>query len=131
MEQVSGVSKQISMKETILHMVNTHQGLKGVELAVKVMSVMDPVMFSHSVFTVAVSELVRDGELIEIEYTLPQMEYRLKSFFLPKGTTLGIRMEVFKDGNISFGAIKEGDSIQGRSENRLRLDDSVTDRKDV
>lgn len=33
-------------------------------------------------------ELVKSGLLIEIEYSLPVLPYKLKSFYLPKGTTV-------------------------------------------
>jgi hypothetical protein len=33
-------------------------------------------------------ELVKENKLIEIEYILPQVDYRIKSFFLPVGTEI-------------------------------------------
>ena len=41
-------------------------------------------------------ELVRDDELIELEYTVPSIPYRLKSFLLPKGSTGCIKIESLK-----------------------------------
>lgn len=38
-----------------------------------------------------VEELVMEGELVEIEYVLPSMQYRIKSFLLPKNTNLDIK----------------------------------------
>lgn len=37
-----------------------------------------------------INDLVKQGEIIEIEYTLPNMDYRIKSFYLPKGTHIEI-----------------------------------------
>jgi hypothetical protein len=31
-------------------------------------------------------KLIASNEIIEIEYILPDMDYRIKSFYLPKGT---------------------------------------------
>lgn len=33
-------------------------------------------------------ELVQENRLVEIEYVLPSMEYRIKSFYLPAGTEI-------------------------------------------
>jgi hypothetical protein len=35
-----------------------------------------------------IDQMVKDGELVEIEYVLPDMNYRIKSFYLPKGTEI-------------------------------------------
>ena len=34
-------------------------------------------------------ELVADGELVEVEYVLPTIPYRIKSFLLPQGSQVG------------------------------------------
>lgn len=31
-------------------------------------------------------EMVDEGELVEVDYVLPNLNYRIKSFLLPKGT---------------------------------------------
>lgn len=33
-------------------------------------------------------EMVSEGKLVEVEYLLPNMNYRIKSFLLPAGTVL-------------------------------------------
>ena len=35
-------------------------------------------------------ELVQEGKIIEIEYKLPEMDWRVKSFYLPAGTEIRI-----------------------------------------
>lgn len=42
-------------------------------------------------------ELVREGKLVEVEYTLPTMAYKVKSFFLPAGTVVRVR---FRDRDV-------------------------------
>lgn len=37
-----------------------------------------------------INDLVKQGEIIEIEYTLPNMDYRIKHYYLPKGTRIEI-----------------------------------------
>lgn len=37
-----------------------------------------------------VEELVDEGKIIEVEYVLPEMTYRVKSFLLPVGTTITV-----------------------------------------
>ena len=36
-------------------------------------------------------ELVQAGEIIEVEYILPYMDYRLKSFYLPRGSEVKVK----------------------------------------
>ena len=36
------------------------------------------------------ADLVANGQLIEIEYELPNLNCRIKSFYLPKGTTVRV-----------------------------------------
>jgi hypothetical protein len=35
-----------------------------------------------------IAELCAEGELVEVEYVLPNMTYRVKTFLLPKGTEI-------------------------------------------
>jgi hypothetical protein len=35
-------------------------------------------------------ELIGEGRIVEIEYALPEMNWRLKSFYLPAGTRVKI-----------------------------------------
>lgn len=36
----------------------------------------------------ALEEAVKRGKLVEVEYTLPNMAWRIKSFYLPAGTKI-------------------------------------------
>lgn len=75
------------MKQKILDLVINRQGIKAVELALAVMEDCNPIHFEIDEFHLALNELIEQGEIIEITYTLPQLKYRVKSFYLPKGTS--------------------------------------------
>lgn len=74
------------MRDTILEVINNAQGIKNVELSLKVMDRINPVKFNFQLFLDELQKLVDDKEVIEIEYVLSNMNYRIKSFYLPKGT---------------------------------------------
>lgn len=38
-----------------------------------------------------IDEMVKAGDLVEVEYILPTMNYRVKSFLLPKGTKINMK----------------------------------------
>lgn len=76
------------MRDIILNMVNAHQGIKAVDLALKVMSEVNPVIFNIEEYWDALNSLIGSKEIVEIEYTLPQLSYRLKSIYFPKGTAV-------------------------------------------
>lgn len=70
----------------IIRRVTELQGCKATELAA------DPEIarLAGSDFVASLMEAVESGEVVEIEYTLPNLSYRVKSFLLPKGTSLRI-----------------------------------------
>lgn len=76
------------MKKTILKVVNNSQGVNNVDLALKVMAILNPQKFDIDEFSRVLTDLVISGEVLEIEYNLPTMDYRIKSFYLPKGTKI-------------------------------------------
>jgi len=78
------------MRDIILKAINDSQGIKNVELSLKVLSIILPLEFNTDEFHEELSYLVEEGEILEIEYTLPSMDYRIKSFYLPKGTSIHI-----------------------------------------
>jgi hypothetical protein len=75
-------------EEIITRIVNSSQGIKGVDLSLKVMEEINPHKFSIEEYNKALDELTKTNQILEIEYILPQMDYRIKSFFLPSGTEL-------------------------------------------
>lgn len=48
-----------------------------------------PSEFNHDDFIYQLEELVKDNEIVELEYILPQLDYRIKSMYFPKGTIFG------------------------------------------
>jgi len=78
--------KPITLKEAILLTVNSQQGIKGVELVLNVMAIINPMKFKEKDYIFELAELVSVGEIVEMEYILPQMDYRIKSIYFPKGT---------------------------------------------
>ena len=77
------------MRDAILKVVSSSQGIKNVDLALKVLTELLPSSeFKAEQVMEELEKLVNEGEVIEIEYVLPEMNYRIKSFYLPKGTKL-------------------------------------------
>ncbi len=74
------------MLEAINRTVNSHQGIKGVDLVIQVMGHINPCMFDQELYSRTLEFLVATGEVVELEYTLASMEYRIKSIYFPKGT---------------------------------------------
>lgn len=74
-------------KEEVKQLLADHlrgkQGLKGVELASQAAHILGKESF-HEV----IEELIVEGKVVEIEYSVPSIPYRLKSFFLPEGSVV-------------------------------------------
>ncbi len=77
----------MTYRELILRKVNESTGIKGVDLCLSIMSHNGPGSFNHEQYMLDLDEILKSGEIIELEYTLPDMEYRIKSLFFPKGTS--------------------------------------------
>jgi hypothetical protein len=73
-------------RDAILNGVNSHQGIKGVELVIHTMGLINPLKFDDEEYHQTVEQLIKEEEIIELEYILPQLEYRVKSLYFPKGT---------------------------------------------
>ena len=82
------IEGHMTIREAILSAVDTHQGLKGVDLVVKVMGLINPTTVDHVEFQHQLQILVNNRELVELNYELPKMDYRMKSIYFPKGTKL-------------------------------------------
>jgi len=74
-------------KEIIKTKIDNSTGIKGVELSLAVMDVVNPAIFKFEEYWNAITELVESGEVMELEFVLPQIDYRTKSIYFPKGTT--------------------------------------------
>lgn len=71
--------------EIVEKIVNNRNGIKATELAAlsDVRDVKDLVQ--------TIECLVQNGRIVEVEYVLPNISYRIKSFLLPKGTQIQTR----------------------------------------
>lgn len=72
------------MTEKILERVEALQGVKAVAL------VSEPEMAVIDDLPQKLEDLVKDGQLVEVEYVLPNMSWRAKSFYLPAGTKVRV-----------------------------------------
>ena len=73
------------IKVEIIKMVEIHQGLKATELIVY----LAPRILKGGWDVVGIiDDLVKEQRLVEVEYVLPSLPYRTKSFLLPKGTSV-------------------------------------------
>ena len=86
MAKIQENTSKISLREAIIDTINAHQGIKGVYLVIKVMEVINPVQFSHNDYQEELKILINEKEIVELEYTLPTIAYRIKSIYFPKGT---------------------------------------------
>jgi len=72
------------LSQRIIDLVRFHEGIKAVDLTVKLATEFLDV---NSVEILeAIMALVIRGDIIELQYTLPHMQYRVKSIYFPKGT---------------------------------------------
>lgn len=46
--------------------------------------------YSQAPFLNVVNDLIGSGDIVELEYVLPHMDYRVKSFYMPRGTNLNV-----------------------------------------
>jgi hypothetical protein len=75
-------------KQIIVETIQSVQGCKGTELITKVAE-NNPEIFSGDwSIPELVEDLVNEERVAEIEYSLPGMEYRAKSFYLPAQTNV-------------------------------------------
>lgn len=77
------------LEEFITRMVEDKGPIKGVDLAVEVAKHQHGVLPDE--ITTTLESLVERGELVEVEYILERMDYRVKSIYLPKGTKAKVR----------------------------------------
>lgn len=88
------------VRNLILNVVNESPGVQGIELVVKchkrrALVDDDPYSDENIDDTIdiidEIDELVNDGNLVEIEYTLTSMSYRTKMVYFPKGTKISVK----------------------------------------
>ena len=74
-------------QDKAVSLVEAYQGLKSTELVAK----LGEAGFHDVSWPEVFEALVKKGRLTEVEYTLPAMPYRVKSFYMPGGTNVSTR----------------------------------------
>lgn len=80
-------SASLALSEAILSHVNAAQGIKATQLAADVIIAIGGQAVDVD-FVETLDQLIQDGEIVEIEYVLADMDYLVKSFLLPKGAKI-------------------------------------------
>ena len=82
-------------REMVRVAVNESTGIKAVQLATEIAVTMHKAgeqATKYDIWEDALDLLIETGEIIELEYILPDVDYRLKSIFFPKGTKIEPRI---------------------------------------
>lgn len=94
-DEGSRIAEPSFIKEVLVRIVNDKQGTKATLLVVELMQELHLQNLSIDEDVDVpnlIQELVSEGELLEIEYILPNIPYRVKSFLLPKGSSFSSSM---------------------------------------
>jgi len=75
-----------SSESVLISIVNEHQGLKLTELVMHATVAISKLGYREPDLVKVLNGLISEAKLLEIEYVLPDMDYRIKSFILPAGT---------------------------------------------
>ena len=76
----------MALRDEAIRLVSDLQGIKGVDLVLGLAIFSADGNANADEITKTISDLVNEGEIVEIEYVLPLLAFRTKSFYLPKGT---------------------------------------------
>lgn len=99
------------MRDIILHLIEVHNGIKGVDLALKVMEEVSPHSFIFDEYYKLMIELVDSGEIREVEYFTLSMDYRVKSIFFSKDTRfMGFGGENVRTSQVIMDGESQGDT---------------------
>lgn len=83
-----------NVEDIVVMLVTNKPGIKATELVVDVIEYMhknEMQEWDHPENTIGtINKLVKTGELVEVEYVLPDMDYRAKSLYFPKGTKVSL-----------------------------------------
>lgn len=82
----------MNLKETISQIVNRSTGMKAIPLITEVnqRANAEGFQFTHDYYNAQIESLVKEKEIVEVEYVLAMVDYRIKSIYFPKGTTVRI-----------------------------------------
>lgn len=88
----------MDLREAIIQIVTDKQGCKATELAPLIAEGYPDLVCELDKVVETIESLVASGELVEVEYILPQMTYRIKSMLFPKGTEVQLRLQLRLEG---------------------------------
>lgn len=81
----------MTSKEAILQAIGT--GAKGVNVVAEAVELLcrnktEEILYEnlYEDLPASLAKMVLSGEIVEIEYTIPDQPHRIKSFYLPKGS---------------------------------------------
>lgn len=77
----------MTLKEAIVRTVACNPGVNNVKLAIDVMTTTSSSNFDKEAYNSILEKMVEGEEIVELDYILPEMLYRIKSLYFPKGTT--------------------------------------------
>lgn len=80
------MQNQKKIEQTIIDIINEHQGSKATLVAALVADRCTKYIHQPQDVIDAIDRLVNEGRIVEVEYVLPSMTYRIKSFLLPAST---------------------------------------------
>jgi hypothetical protein len=89
------------MREILLNMIRNNPGIRGIDLVLKIMGEVNPTRFDYDEYSRELTQLIIDDEVVEIEYILPEMEYRVKSIYFPKGTKIASKLSDWRPHSLT------------------------------
>lgn len=81
----------VDVRKRIIEIVTEKQGCKATEISVDEELAKAATVLGTDVVVNEIYQLANEGKLIEIEYVLPRLNFRIKSFMLPQGTKINIQ----------------------------------------
>lgn len=76
----------ITMRQAIIKTVELHPGCNDHKLALDVMGFVNPQRFDPDIYDAILAKMVKDKEVVVLEYILPEVLCTLKQLYFPKGT---------------------------------------------
>jgi hypothetical protein len=83
-------TKETDVREVILTVISNRPGIKNVDLVLNCMNLLNPLKFEATDYNFELNKLISEHEIVELEYILPHMDYRVKSIYFPKGTVVSM-----------------------------------------
>lgn len=75
------------LKQAIVEEVNQLRSCKTIELVTALVESLSEWCGEHDLLDV-IDEMIISGQLVEVQYVLPDMDYRVKSILFPGGTEI-------------------------------------------